>query len=55
MSTKALVTLGMVIGSLVGGYAPTILGAGLLSFWSIIGSMLGGLLGIWVGYRLGNF
>lgn len=51
MSRKKLIILGMVIGSVAGGYAPLLFGADDLML-SIIGSTAGGLLGIWLGYKL---
>ena len=52
MSRKTLVMLGMVIGSIAGGYIPVLFGAGLLSFISVIGNGIGGILGIWISYKL---
>ncbi len=52
MSRKTLVMGGMVIGSLAGGYIPVIFGAGLLSYASVLGNGLGGILGIIVVYKL---
>lgn len=54
MSAKSAVMWGMIIGSFVGGYVPSLFGADIFSFWSIITSAIGGLLGIWVGYKLAN-
>jgi hypothetical protein len=44
----------MTIGSLVGGYIPTLWGAGILSMSGILLSGIGGFVGIWVGYRFGE-
>lgn len=44
----------MTIGSVVGGYIPVLWGGGLLSFTSVIGNAIGGLLGIWVTFKLTN-
>lgn len=55
MSTKAFVTAGMIIGSTIGGYVPTLFGAGLLSYSSILFSGVGAIAGIWIGYKLSNF
>lgn len=52
MSLKVLVSLGIFIGSTVGGYIPTLWGAGLLSFSSLFGSIVGGLIGIWIAYKI---
>lgn len=40
------------IGSIVGGYIPTLWGAEMFSFSSIIFSALGALLGIWIAFRI---
>ncbi|HZS09715.1 MAG TPA: hypothetical protein VFD58_33115 [Blastocatellia bacterium] len=52
MSPKLLVWIGVFIGSTVGGYIPTLWGAELLSFSGVLGSVIGGLLGIWGAYKL---
>ncbi len=54
MSSKALVYLGMIIGSIIGGYIPILFGADLISYSSVFFSAVGALLGIWIGYRLSN-
>lgn len=43
--------LGMIVGSTVGGFVPTIFGVDLFSHWSIVGNIFGGLLGIYVAYK----
>ncbi len=52
MSATVLVYIGMTIGSVIGGYIPTLFGAGLLSFTSLVSSSIGAIVGIWVGYKL---
>jgi hypothetical protein len=52
MSTKKVIFIGMTIGSIAGGYISTLFGAGSISFASLIGSSIGGLVGIWVGFKL---
>ena len=52
MPSKALVTLLMIIGSIIGGYVPVLFGAGMLSYSSVIGSGAGGLLGIYLAFKL---
>ena len=54
MSTKTLIWIGMIVGSAIGGYLPLLWGGDLLSFSSLILSTLGGIAGIWLGYRLGE-
>lgn len=52
MPQKKVVMLGMIVGSTVGSYVPVLLGAGMLSFWSLIAGGVGGIAGIWLAYRL---
>jgi len=54
MSSKALIYLSMSIGSIIGGYIPTLFGAGLISYPSVLFSIIGGIAGIWIGYKLSN-
>ena len=54
MSTKFLVFLGMTIGSIIGGYIPMLWGAGLLSYSSVLFSGIGGILGVWIGFKLSD-
>ncbi len=54
MSKKALIWIGLTIGSAVGGYLPVLWGGGLISFSSVILSAIGGIVGIWLGYRFGE-
>lgn len=54
MSSKSIVMLGMIIGSTIGGFIPTFFGADIFSFWSIIGNIVGGLIGIYIAFRLTN-
>lgn len=52
MSLKAWVTLGLIVGSIIGGYIPALWGDNsLFSVTSILFSTAGGLTGIWAGYR----
>ena len=44
--------LGMIVGSIIGGYLPVLFGASFLSMWSLFGSAVGGLLGIWIVYKI---
>jgi uncharacterized membrane protein YeaQ/YmgE (transglycosylase-associated protein family) len=52
---KKMVYIGLFIGSLVGGYIPTLWGAGPFSMASIFGGAIGSLAGIWLAYRFMNF
>jgi len=50
MSRKKMIMLGMVIGSIAGGYLPVLFGLNGLMV-SLLGSIIGGMIGIWIGYK----
>jgi hypothetical protein len=50
--TKKFIMLGMVVGSLVGSYIPSIWGGSVFSMSSIFFAAVGGLAGIWVSYKI---
>jgi uncharacterized membrane protein YeaQ/YmgE (transglycosylase-associated protein family) len=50
MSRKKLIMLGMVVGSIVGGYLPAQLGFDGLMV-SLLSSSIGGIIGFWIGYK----
>jgi len=52
--TKKLVFLFLFIGSALGGYLPLLWGGSVLSLSSVLWSAAGGLLGIYIGYTLGQ-
>lgn len=52
---RSLIWVGMIIGSWVGGYIPSLWGAGFLSFSGLLFSAAGGILGIWLGYKVSKF
>ena len=53
MSRKKILMLGMVAGSVAGGYLPALFGLdGLMA--SLWGSFIGGIVGIWVGYKFSS-
>jgi hypothetical protein len=54
MNTKKLIWLGMFVGSTVAGFVPNLWGSGFLSLSGLVCSGAGGLLGIWLGYKVGN-
>lgn len=50
---KMLITIGMVVGSTVGAFLPQLWGdADLFSVSSIVLSVVFGIVGIWLGYKL---
>jgi hypothetical protein len=50
MSRKKLIMLGMVVGSIAGGYLPALFGFDGLMV-ALLGSFIGGIIGIWIGYK----
>ncbi len=54
MQIKTWILIGMTAGSIIGGYLPALWGAGVFSYSSVIGSTIGGLAGIWLGYKAGH-
>jgi hypothetical protein len=50
MSRKKLIMLGMVVGSIAGGYMPALFGIDELMVL-LLGSFIGGIIGIWIGYK----
>ncbi len=42
----------MAIGSAIGSYIPALWGDSLFSFSSVLLTAVGGILGIWLGYKL---
>jgi hypothetical protein len=49
---KRIIYIGMIIGSVVGGYLPVLWGAGVFSVASVLCGGAGGLAGIWAAWRL---
>ncbi len=44
----------MFAGSIAGGAIPGLWDAGLFSLWTALFSTVGGLFGIWAGYKIGR-
>lgn len=51
---KQIVWIGLLVGSTIGGFIPELWGAGVFSFSSIILSAIGGMVGIWVGWKIAS-
>ncbi len=51
---KKIIILGMCFGSIIGSYLPTLFGANIFSIVSVLSGAVGGLLGIWLSYRILN-
>ena len=54
MQTKTLIWLGMSIGSIIGGFLPALWGGDYFSMAGILCSGIGGLAGIWLGFKVGQ-
>jgi len=52
MSFKKMMLFELFVGSTVGGYIPTLLGAGMFSFSSLFASGIGGIIGIWLAKKI---
>jgi len=52
MSSKTAVMIGMVLGSTIGGYLPSFFGISAFSFIGIVGNVVGGIVGIFIAYKL---
>jgi len=52
---KLLIGIGMFVGSTIGSYVPILWGGSLFSFTSLCFSVIGGLIGIWLGYQLSKY
>lgn len=55
MESRRLIYLGMFIGGLIGGYIPSLWGAGGFSFTSILGNAIGAMVGIWLMFKLTRY
>ncbi|MDE1975273.1 MAG: hypothetical protein KGI49_02050 [Patescibacteria group bacterium] len=52
MNPKTLIWIGVFVGGTIGGYIPALWGGSIFGFSSIILSAIGGLAGIWAGWKL---
>ena len=52
MNSKPMIWIGMFIGSTIGGFIPSLWGSNFLSFSSILLTAVGGIIGIWLGFKL---
>jgi len=55
MSTKNFIWLGMAVGSALGGFLPVLFGLSELPMTSVFTTAIGGLFGIWAGYKISNY
>ncbi len=54
MSTKTWVMVGMTIGSFGGSYLPVVFGVDPFSFTTILTGAVGGIIGVFIGFKLSN-
>jgi len=54
MSGKRLIWIGSIVGSFVGGLIPGLWHASMFSMWGLVFSTIGGIVGIWAGWRIGQ-
>lgn len=54
MRSNSSVWIGIFIGSTIGALIPKLWGGDLLSYSSVLLSGVGGLVGLWVGFRMPN-
>jgi hypothetical protein len=52
MSRKKMIIIGMIIGSFAGGYVAALLESEAISLTSFLGSTAGGILGIWIAFKI---
>ena len=44
--------MGAIVGGIAGGYIPVLFGAETLSLASLVGNTVGGVIGVFIGYRI---
>jgi uncharacterized membrane protein YeaQ/YmgE (transglycosylase-associated protein family) len=54
MSTKSFIWIGMFVGSTIGGFIPMMWGADMFSFSSVIFNAIGAIVGIYLGFKMGQ-
>jgi predicted MFS family arabinose efflux permease len=52
MPSRALIWVAILIGSTIGGAIPELWGAEMLSFTSLLLSGIGGLVGLWIAFKI---
>ena len=50
--SKGPTYVGATVGSIAASFIPELWGAGQFSLWSVLFFMIGGIVGVWVAYRL---
>lgn len=52
MDSKRVIWMGATVGSVVGGFVPSLWHASMFSMWGLVFSTVGGIAGIWLGWRI---
>jgi hypothetical protein len=52
--TKKFVWIGLLVGSTLGNMLPVLWGGDAISISGFVSSIVGGIAGVWVGYRWGQ-
>jgi len=52
MDTKKVIWVCMIVGSFLGGFIPTLLGANSMGVLVVLTTAVGGLLGVWAGFTM---
>jgi hypothetical protein len=51
LTPKKIIFAGMIVGSFIGGWVPSLWGAGGFTMSAMVGSAIGGLAGVWAGWK----
>lgn len=51
---RTIYYIALIVGTSLGSYLPTLFGVGFFSPWSILGSLIGGLLFLYFAYKFMN-
>lgn len=52
MGQKFVIYFSLTVGATIGGYIPALWHDGIFSMWSVILSAVGGLAGVYVGFKI---
>lgn len=55
MNSKTSIWIGTLVGTSIGGVIPTLWGANMLSASSVIFGGIGGLIGIYIGFKMSQY
>jgi hypothetical protein len=52
MNTRQIILTATLVGTTIGSFIPTLWGDSFLSMWSVVLTAVGGLVGIYIGYKI---